>query len=44
VGIKKKSLCNQDNSIIQLFPDTTTLEEIVVVGYGTSSRKDVTGP
>jgi iron complex outermembrane receptor protein len=44
VGYKEKRVsANQDNSIIQLFPDTTTLEEIVVVGYGTSSRKDVTG-
>lgn len=44
VGYKEKRVsANQDNSVIQLFPDTTTLEEIVVVGYGTSSRKDVTG-
>ncbi|WP_367772617.1 TonB-dependent receptor [Flavobacterium sp. WC2421] len=44
IGYKEKRVsANQDNSVIQLFPDTTTLEEIVVVGYGTSSRKDVTG-
>ena len=44
IGYKEKRVsANQDNSVIQLFPDTTTLEEIVVIGYGTSSRKDVTG-
>ncbi len=44
IGYKEKRVsANQDNVIIQLFPDTTTLEEIVVIGYGTSSRKDVTG-
>ncbi|TDD93549.1 SusC/RagA family TonB-linked outer membrane protein [Flavobacterium cellulosilyticum] len=44
IGYKdKKITANQVNGVIQLLPDTTTLEEIVVVGYGTSSRKDVTG-
>ncbi|EIA08609.1 TonB-dependent receptor [Flavobacterium frigoris] len=44
IGYKEKRVsANQDNVIIKLFPDTTTLEEIVVIGYGTSSRKDVTG-
>ncbi|WP_291847631.1 SusC/RagA family TonB-linked outer membrane protein [Lutibacter sp.] len=28
---------------IQLLPDTTTLDEIVLIGYGSANRKDVTG-
>jgi TonB-dependent starch-binding outer membrane protein SusC len=44
IGYKSKKVsANQDNSVIQLFPDTTELKEVVLVGYGTSSRKDVTG-
>lgn len=44
IGYKEKRVsANQENNTIQLFPDTTTLAEIVVIGYGTSSRKDVTG-
>ena len=44
IGYKEKRVsANQENTTIQLFPDTTTLSEIVVIGYGTSSRKDVTG-
>lgn len=44
IGYKDKRVsANNDNSIIQLFPDTTILGEVVVIGYGTSSRKDVTG-
>lgn len=44
VGYKPKRIsANQDNSVIQLFPDTTELKEVVLIGYGSSSRKDVTG-
>ena len=44
VGYKPKRVsANQDNSVIQLFPDTTELKEVVLIGYGSSSRKDVTG-
>jgi iron complex outermembrane receptor protein len=44
IGYKSKKVsANQDNSVIQLFPDTTELKEVVLIGYGTSSRKDVTG-
>ncbi|HLT33262.1 MAG TPA: TonB-dependent receptor plug domain-containing protein, partial [Aquaticitalea sp.] len=32
-----------DAGIIALQPDTNSLEEIVLVGYGSSKRKDVTG-
>ncbi len=44
VGYKEKSvLASQKNLIIKLSPDTADLKEVVVVGYGTSRRKDVTG-
>ncbi|WP_035669158.1 TonB-dependent receptor [Flavobacterium sp. 83] len=44
IGYKQRRVsANQDNSIIQLFPETTTLQEVVLVGYGSSTRKDVTG-
>lgn len=44
IGYKQKRiLANKDNISIQLFPDTTELKEVVLVGYGSSSRKDVTG-
>jgi len=44
IGYKTKKIsANQDNSVIQLFPDISKLNEVVVVGYGSSSRKDVTG-
>ena len=34
---------NQSIINIQLLPDATDLQEIVVVGYGTASKRDVTG-
>lgn len=44
VGYKEKRVvANQSNINIQLLPDSTDLQEIVVVGYGTSAKKDVTG-
>ena len=44
IGYKEKKVtANQTNINIQLFPDATNLQEIVVVGYGTTARKDVTG-
>jgi len=44
VGYKvKKVVANQSVINIQLAPDATDLQEIVVVGYGTTARKDVTG-
>nr|WP_315201473.1 TonB-dependent receptor [uncultured Flavobacterium sp.] len=33
----------QTNLIVQLNEDTKTLNEVVVIGYGTSKRKDLTG-
>ena len=44
VGYKEKRfLASLQNTIIKLFPETADLKEVVVIGYGTSSRKDVTG-
>ena len=44
VGYKeKKVLASQSVINIQLLPDATDLQEIVVVGYGTTSKRDVTG-
>lgn len=34
---------SEDFSKIQLQPDTTSLDEVVLIGYGTARRKDVTG-
>ena len=34
IGYKQRRVsANQDNSVIQLFPETTTLQEVVLVGY-----------
>ncbi|OCB69337.1 SusC/RagA family TonB-linked outer membrane protein [Flavobacterium piscis] len=44
VGYKEKRVtANQSVINIQLIPDATDLQEIVVVGYGSTARKDVTG-
>ncbi len=44
VGYKEKKVtANQSVINIQLIPDATDLQEIVVVGYGTTAKKDVTG-
>lgn len=44
VGYATKLVKVSDNSFnIQLLPDTTTLDEIVLIGYGSAKRKDVTG-
>ncbi|HYG17459.1 MAG TPA: carboxypeptidase-like regulatory domain-containing protein, partial [Ohtaekwangia sp.] len=37
------SVGNQSQIDVQFEPDLTTLGEVVVVGYGTQNRKDVTG-
>jgi TonB-linked SusC/RagA family outer membrane protein len=34
---------SEDFSKIKLQPDTTSLDEIVLIGYGSATRKDVTG-
>ena len=44
VGYKEKRVvANQKNINIQLLPDATDLQEIVVIGYGSTVKKDVTG-
>lgn len=37
------AISNQRNMDVQLNPDVQSLEEVVVVGYGTQSKKDLTG-
>lgn len=44
VGYKEKKVTASQSVInIQLLPDATDLQEIVVVGYGTATKRDVTG-
>jgi iron complex outermembrane receptor protein len=45
IGYKTKEVAidNQTQIDVQFEPDLTTLGEVVVVGYGTQARKDVTG-
>ena len=44
VGYKEKRfLASLQNTTIKLFPETSDLKEVVVIGYGTSTRKDITG-
>lgn len=37
------NITNQTSISIKLLPDTTSLDEVVVVGYGTQKKKDVVG-
>jgi TonB-linked SusC/RagA family outer membrane protein len=41
--ISKVFMANQVNPTIQLEPETTSLKEVVLVGYSSMSKKDVTG-
>ena len=43
VGFKSQTLKGGDNMNITLEEDNTTLEDVVVIGYGTMKRKDLTG-
>ncbi len=43
VGFKPQTLKGGDNMNITLEEDNTTLEDVVVIGYGTMKRKDLTG-
>ena len=43
VGYKPQSLKASSNMSITLEEDNTTLEDVVVVGYGTMKRRDLTG-
>ncbi len=41
--ISKTIVANQPNLSILLYSDTTSLKEVVLIGYGSLSKKDVTG-
>ncbi|WP_264563784.1 SusC/RagA family TonB-linked outer membrane protein [Flavobacterium sp. N3904] len=43
VGYKPRKVSVMPNLTIELEPDNTNLNEVVVVGYGTLRKKDVTG-
>ena len=43
VGYKPQTLKGSGNMNITLEEDNTTLEDVVVVGYGTMKRRDLTG-
>jgi TonB-linked SusC/RagA family outer membrane protein len=44
IGYKDQKVSADSDTInIRLVPDSTTLEEVVVIGYGSTTRKDVTG-
>ena len=43
VGYKSQTLKSSANMNITLEEDNTTLEDVVVIGYGTMKRKDLTG-
>ncbi len=44
IGYKDKEIsANANVGIITLEPDASSLDEVVVIGYGTTKRKDVTG-
>lgn len=45
IGYKDQEInfVGQNNITIKLLPDTRTLDEVVVVGYGTMKRSDLTG-
>ena len=40
---KKKIVINTSPTVIELSPTTEDLDEVVVVGYGTQKRRDLTG-
>lgn len=40
---KKRIIVNTSPAIIELIPSSEDLEEVVVVGYGTQKRRDLTG-
>ena len=45
IGMKSKEveIGNQTNINVQLEPDVVGLDEVVVIGYGTQQRRDITG-
>lgn len=45
IGMKSEEITigNQTNIDVQLYPDVVGLDEVVVIGYGTQQRRDITG-
>lgn len=45
VGFKTQEIAIEDQTVINvsLVTDTTSLDEVVVIGYGTQEKKDITG-
>ncbi|MCX2839080.1 SusC/RagA family TonB-linked outer membrane protein [Salinimicrobium sp. MT39] len=44
LGYKQQKIpANQEKIVVQLEPDAAALDEVVVVGYGTTVKRDVTG-
>ncbi|MFW6370770.1 MAG: TonB-dependent receptor plug domain-containing protein [Bacteroidota bacterium] len=45
IGMKTEEVTigNQTNIDVQLYPDVVGLDEVVVIGYGTQQRRDLTG-
>ncbi len=41
--IQERSIGNQNRINVKMTPDDRTLEEVVVIGYGTAKRSDLTG-
>lgn len=45
IGLKEETLRTESNNYLSviLYPDTMALDDAVVIGYGTTSRRDLTG-
>src|SRR5690606_31008104 len=41
--LEQRIPANQEDIFVQMQPNAATLDEVVVVGYGTAARRDVTG-
>ncbi|PIB36450.1 SusC/RagA family TonB-linked outer membrane protein [Reichenbachiella sp. 5M10] len=43
IGYDSEETASSANMVVQLFPSLQSLQEVVVIGYGTTSKADVTG-
>ena len=43
MGFRSTSAVAGENMVVAMEEDVTTLDDVVVIGYGTTSRKDLTG-
>ncbi|SHK29873.1 iron complex outermembrane recepter protein [Reichenbachiella agariperforans] len=43
IGYDSESVSADENMVIQLLPSLESLQEVVVIGYGTTNKADVTG-